>query len=152
MANSYVKTENRKHRYATRAVTYYVQRISEPMDSEAREYRSIARMAEELRIPENTIRTFAKSGRQSQYVYARDGVLWMLHAPKKDVAITARAADDDMQDIGYQEFTSAYQLVRRFKVSFSTVAKLKASVPIGTECTQTINDEFRRKWYLTFQK
>lgn len=150
MSTSYVKQENRKRKYSTRAVTYYIQRITEPMDDKPRAYRSIARLAEETNVPENTVRTFAKSQKESQYIYSKDGlVLYILRRPERDVAITARSAEYEDES---QTFTSEYQLVRRFRVSFSTVSKLKKMQPRGEECKKTINDEFKRPWYVTFWK
>lgn len=155
MGKSYVKEDFRKHKYSARAVTYLIQRISQPMDLEDRQYRSIKKMAEELNLPENTIRTFAKSGKESQYIYSKTGLLFLLKKPIKDVAITARLAEeitDDYDFMNYQEFTSDYQLVKRFRVSYSTVYELKKMQPLGVECKKTINDEFKRKYYLTFYK
>ena len=155
MGKSYVKEDFRKNKYSARAVTYLIQRISQPMDLEDRHYRSIKKMSEELNLPENTIRTFAKSEKESQYIYSKNGLLYLLKRPIKDVAITARLAEeitDDYDFMNYQEFTSDYQLVKRFKVSYSTVYELKKMQPLGVECKKTIYDEFKRKYYLTFYK
>lgn len=155
MGKSYVKEDFRKHKYSARAVTYLIQRISQPMDLEDRQYRSIKKMAEELNLPENTIRTFTKSEKESQYIYSKNGLLYLLKRPIKDVAITARLAEeitDEYDFMNYQEFTSDYQLVKRFRVSYSTVYELKKMQPLGVECTKTIYDEFKRKYYLTFYK
>ena len=112
-------------------------------------------MAEELDLPENTIRTFVKSEKESQYIYSKNGLLYLLKRPIIDIAITARLAEeitDEFDFMNFQEFTSDYQLVKRFKVSYSTVYELKKMQPLGIECKKPINDEFKRKYYLTFYK
>ena len=139
MASHYVHEDQRKHKYVTRAQTYYIKRITEPMDYEDRKYKSISKMSEELGISDYLIKS-------------RDGILYLLKKPVKDLAISARLADDDVNAPSEQTFTSLYQLVKRFKVSYSTVAELRAMQPKGVECSKTIYDEFKRKYYLTFYK
>ena len=153
MASHFVKEEQRKHRYTTRACTYHVQRITEPMDPVDREYRSIREMSEELQISDYSIRNFVKSHVESQYIRSRKtGILYLLKRPTKDVAITARCIEYENDEQTTQQFTSLYQLVKRFKVSYDTVAKMRKMQPIGQECIKPINDEFRRKYLLTFYK
>lgn len=152
MASHYVHEDQRKHKYVTRAQTYYIKRITEPMDYEDRKYKSISKMAEDLCISDYLIRQFVHSKKDSTYLKSRDGILYLLKKPVKDLAISARLADDDVNAPSEQTFTSLYQLVKRFKVSYSTVAELRAMQPKGVECSKTIYDEFKRKYYLTFYK
>lgn len=154
MASHYVHEDNRKHKYVTRAVTYYVQRITDPIDTTDRTYKSVVKMCNELKLSDFKIRNFIKSKRESAYFKSKDGILYLVKRPVKDLAITARLSFED-EDTGappYQEFTSLYQLVKRFRVSYSTVSELRALQPLGTECKRTIYDEFKRKYHLTFYK
>lgn len=152
MASHFVKEDYRKHRYATRAVTYRVQRLSEPMDLEDREYRSIREMSTDLKISDYAIRNFVKSHDEAMYIRSRQtGILYMLKKPIKDVAITARNIDD-FNAPEQQTFTSLYQLVKRFRVSYDTVIEMRKMQPLGVECEKPINDEFKRKYLLTFHK
>ena len=155
MASHYVHEENRKHKYATRAVTYYVQQISPVMESTDRIYKSATKMCQELKISDYKVRAFLRSHKETTYIRSKaTDILYLLKRPVKDLAITARLAEEDM-DSGapqQQEFTSLYQLVKRFRVSYSTVAELRAMQPLGTECKKTIYDEFKRKYHLTFYK
>lgn len=155
MASHYVHEDNRKHKYVTRAVTYYIQRITEPTDSTDRPYKSITKLCEELQLSEYKVREFVKSRKESAYIRSKHTqILYLIKRPVKDLAITARLSEEDA-DTGapqYQEFTSLYQLVKRFRVSNSTVAELRAMQPTGVECKKTIYDEFKRKYYLTFYK
>lgn len=154
MASHYVHEDNRKHKYVTRAVTYYVQRITEPTDTTDRAYKSITKMCNELDISEFKVRNFVKARKESAYIKSKTGILYLLKRPVKDLAITARIDYED-EDSGapvYQEFTSIYQLVKRFRVSYSTVTEQRKMQPIGTECERTIYDEFKRKYHLTFYK
>lgn len=154
MASHYVHEDNRKHRYVTRAVTYYVQRITEPMDKVDRKYKSITKMSKELGISDFQIRQFVKSRKDSEYVRSKtDNVLYLLKRPVKDIAITARLDEHEEADAPeYQEFTSNYQLVKRFKVSYATIAEHRKLQPLGVECKKIIYDEFKRKYHLTFYK
>lgn len=155
MSSHYVHEDNRKHKYVTRAVTYYVQRITEPTDNADRPYKSITKMCAELQLSDFKVREFVRSRKESAYIRSKaTGVLYLLKRPVKDLAITARIAEEDENSGApqYQEFTSLYQLVKRFRVSYSTVAELRAMQPTGVECTKTIYDEFKRKYYLTFYK
>lgn len=154
MASHYVHEDNRKLKYVTRAVTYPIQRITEPSDNEDRKYRSIEKMCAELHLSQYKVRAFVKDKKDSSYIRSSDGVLYLLKKPIKDVAITGRLADEDISSGAplQQEFTSLYQLVKRFRVSYSTVAELKAMQPLGVECKKTIYDEFKRKYHLTFYK
>lgn len=153
MPSHFVKEEQRKHKYTTRACSYRIQRITEPMDLVDREYRSIREMSEELQISDYAIRNFIKSRIESQYIRSkRTGVLYLLKRPVKDIAITARCIEYETDAPDTQQFTSIYQLVKRFKVSYDTVADMRKMQPIGQECIKPINDEFRRKYLLTFFK
>lgn len=152
MASHYVHEDQRKHRYVTRAQTYYIKRITEPMDADDRKYKSITKMSKELLISDYIIRQFVHSKKESAYLKSKDDVLYLIKKPVKDLAIKARLADDDTNAPTEQTFTSLYQLVKRFKVSYSTVAELRAMQPKGVECSKTIYDEFKRKYYLTFYK
>jgi len=153
MASHYVHEDNRKHKYTTRACTYLIQRITEPMDATYREYRSIREMSQDLKISDYAIRAFIKSRIESQYIRSKQtGILYLLKRPTKDVAITARCIEYETDAPETQTFTSLYQLVKRFKVSYDTVAEMRRMQPVGTECIKPINDEFRRKYLLTFYK
>ena len=154
MASHYVHEYNRKHKYTTRSVTYYIQRITDPIDKTDRAYKSITKMCKELNISEYKVRDFVRERKESEYIKSKDGILYLMKRPVKDLAITARLAEDDM-DLGAppnQEFTSFYQLVKRFRVSNSTVVELRKMQPLGVECKKTIYDEFKRRYYLTFYK
>ena len=153
MASHFVKEDQRKHRYTTRACTYLVQRITEPTDKTDRRYRSIREMSVDLQISDHKIREFVKSHVQEQYIRSNQtGILYLLKRPVKDIAITARCIEYETDAPDRQEFTSLYQLVKRFRVSYDTVAELRKMQPIGQECIKPINDEFRRKYLLTFYK
>ena len=89
MPSNYVFEDKRKHKYVTRAVTYYIQRITEPMDSKPREYRSIRKMSIELGISDFQIREFVKSRNESAYLRSKtDNILYLIKKPVKDIAIT----------------------------------------------------------------
>ncbi len=152
MASHYVHEYDRKHAYKTRAVTYPVQRMS---DNKTLEFRSIAKMCEELDLSDFKVRQFYRSKKESTYIRNKSkDKLYFLKRPIKDIAITARLAEEDY-DTGAperQEFTSLYQLVKRFRVSNSTVAELRAMQPKGIECKKTIYNEFKVRYYLTFYK
>ena len=151
MASHYVHDYDRKHHYVTRSATYCAKRLADNKDFQ---FRSISKMSEELNISDYKIRKFYETRRESTYIHNKNGELFLIKKPIKDVAITARLSEEDM-DTGapeLQEFTSLYQLVRRFRVSNSTVAELRKMQPKGVECKKTINDEFKRKYYLTFYK
>ena len=153
MPSHFVHEEKRKHKYTTRACTYLIQRITEPMDKVDRRYRSITKMEEELGISKYLIKEFIKSREESAYIRSkRDGVLYLLKKPERDLAISARSADLDNGAPPYQEFTSMYQLIKRFRVSYETVYEMKKMQPLCVECKKAINDEFKRKYYLTFHK
>jgi len=153
MPSHFVNEDNRKHKYTTRACTYRIQRITEPMDKADREYRSIREMSLDLQISDYAIRQFVKSRIESQYIRSKQtGILYLLKRPTKDVAITARCIEYETDAPDTQQFTSLYQLVKRFKVSYETVANMRVMQPIGTECIKPINDEFKRKYLLTFYK
>jgi predicted transcriptional regulator len=153
MASHYVHEDNRKHKYVTRACTYPIRRITEPMDDKDRLYKSITKMSEETGISDYQIRQFVQSHKEQAYLRSKtDGVLYLIKRPVKDLAISARLADEDSGAPPYQEFTSLYQLVKRFRISYETVAIIRKSQPIGVESTKTVYDEFKRRYYLTFYK
>lgn len=144
--------ENRKNKYYTRSQTYVIQRITEPVDLTDRHYRSIRKMANELNISEFKIREFIKTREESKYVRSKDNVLFLLKKPIKDVAITARCIEDYENQYAYQEFTSIYQLSKRFRLSFETIYERKHMQPLNVECNKPVFDEFKRKYLLTFYK
>ncbi len=153
MASHFVKEDYRKHRYTTRACTYFIQRITEPTDMVDREFKSIREMATELKISDPAIRKFVKSHNESQYIRSREtGILYLLKKPAKDIVISARCIEYSVDGTDTQEFTSLYQLAKRFRVSYNTILEMKRMQPIGKECIKPINDEFRRKHLLTFYK
>lgn len=153
MASHYVHEDNRKHKYVTRAVTYAIRRITEPSDTKDRTYKSITRMSQELGLSDHQLREFVKSKKESTYLRSKtDDVLYLVKRPVKDLAISARLADQDVDAPPYQEFTSIYQLVKRFRLSYETVSIIRKSQPIGQESKKTVYDEFKRKYYLTFYK
>jgi len=153
MASHFVNEDNRKHRYTTRACTYRIQRITEPMDQVDRTYKSIREMSIELKISDYAIRQFVKSREESKYIRSKQtGVLYLLKRPSKDLAITARCIEFDDGNDDSQTFTSLYQLVKRFRVSYETVSELRKMQPIGVECVKPVYDEFKRKYLLTFYK
>jgi len=152
MASHYVHEDQRKHKYVTRAQTYYIKRITDPADANYQEYKSITKMCKECGVSDYLTRAFIKEKKDSVYLKSKDGILYLLKKPVKDLAISARLADEDTNAPLTQTFTSLYQLVKRFKVSYSTVSELRAMQPKGVECSKTIYDEFKRKYYLTFYK
>ena len=153
MASHFVNEDNRKHRYTTRACTYRIQRITEPMDQVDREYKSIREMSIDLKLSDYAIREFVKSHANNQYIRSKQtGILYMLKRPEKDLAITARCIEYDEFSEETQTFTSLYQLVKRFRVSYDTVCEMKKLQPVGVECEKPITDEFKRKYLLTFYK
>lgn len=153
MARSYVNELDRKHKYSTRACAYFIKRITEPTDLVPKEYRSIRQMAEELKLSDPAIRKFVKSGDDSMYIRSKQtGILYLLTKPIKDCACSARLADYSVDAPDTQTFTSIYQLVKRFRLSPATVYKIKESTPLGQESEETVYDEFKRKYYLTFYK
>lgn len=153
MASHYVNEDNRKLKYRTRACSYFIQRITEPTDTVDREYRSIRAMSLELKLSDPAIRKFVDSGLEYQYIRSKQtGILYLLKRPEKDLAITARCIEPGASPYDIQTFTSAYQIVKRFRVSFDTVREMKQMQPLEVECTKPINDEFKRKYLLTFHK
>ena len=154
MPSSYVKEYQRKHKYGIRSCTYSIKRISEPIDQDFREYRSVRKMTEELKLSEPAIRAFyKKSDKDSMYIRSKvTDVLYMVIKPKKDIVCEARSAEfyNDAPDT--QTFTSYYQLSKRFRISNATIAKLKKETPLGEVTKFPVNDEFKRKWFLIFYK
>ena len=154
MPSKYVKEYQRKHKYSTRACSYYIKRISEPIEKEFQVYKSIRTMTTELKLSDSKVRAFFKSGEESAYIRSTTtGILYQLKRAKKDIAIQARCIEEFVnEEMEYQTFTSQYQLSKRFRISLSTIDKVKRSVPIGEETKLFVYDEFKRRYVLTFYK
>ena len=148
MASHFVKENNRKRKYASRAITYHVEMIHDGRTTELT-YRSLSKLIKELELSDYKVRKFVKAQRDES-IYLRSnktGILYLIKKPVRDLAARARLCEED-QDTGapqFQEFTSLYQIVKRFRVSYSTVAELRAMQPKEVECSKTIYDEFKRK-------
>lgn len=153
MPSHFVKEDYRKRRYVTRAKTFLIKRITEPTDTEDRKYKSITKMASELELSDYLIRNFVKSNKESEYIRSKKtNILYLLKKPIRDIAATARCAELESGAPPYQEFTSLYQLVKRFRISNSTIAAQRKMQPLGVECSETVYDEFKRKYYVTYYK
>ena len=151
MANSYVKEDDRKHKYSTRSQIYLIQRITDPSDYVDQEYNSARTMCKTLQISERTVKDFMNSDLESRYIRSKKtGILYLLKKPIKEIVLTARCIEYDNEEPDIQTFTSEYQLLKRFSMSYSTISEIKKMQPIGQECTKPVYDEFGRKYLVTF--